>query len=129
MNPEHRNQPDDFESRTRSMFDASIERLDGRTRSKLTQARHAAVEELRQQRRRPWRRAWVPLSGITAAAVLAIWMTVGPIGRGTPGAEVPEVSLDEFELVAESPSIDLLEDVEFYAWIAQQSARPENSSG
>jgi hypothetical protein len=129
MNPEDRNQPDDFESRTRAMFDASIERLDGRTRSKLTQARHAAVEELRQQRRRPWRRAWVPLSGITAAAVLAIWMTVGPIGRGTPGAEVPEVSLDEFELVAESPSIDLLEDVEFYAWIAQQSARPENSSG
>ena len=128
MNPEDRNQPDDFESRTRAMFDASIERLDGRTRSKLTQARHAALEELRQQRRRPWRRAWVPLSGITAA-VLAIWMTVGPIGRGTPGAEVPEVSLDEFELVAESPSIDLLEDVEFYAWIAQQSARPENSSG
>lgn len=128
MNPEHHNQPNDFEARTRAMFDASVERLDGRTRSKLTQARHAAVEELRQQRGRPWRRAWVPLSGVTAAAVLAIWMTVGPLGRDT-GSEVPEVSLDEFELVAESPSIDLLEDVEFYAWIAQQSVRPENSSG
>jgi hypothetical protein len=109
-----------FEERARELFAASVERLDGRTRSKLTQARHAAAEELRKQHAQPWRRlshAWLPLSGAAAATVLAVWMTISPVGPEN-GRDMP---LDELDLVAGQANIDLLEDVEFYAWIAQQS--------
>jgi hypothetical protein len=126
VNTEPQLKPTVLEERTRALFDESVEQLDGRTRSKLTQARHVAVEELRQQRAQPWRRtlsqAWLPLSGAAAAAVLAVWMTMSPIGQDTLNNGIArDVPLDDLELVAGQANIELLEDVEFYAWIAQQS--------
>jgi hypothetical protein len=116
----------EFEARTRALFDDSLEQLDGRTRSRLTQARHAALEELRAQRRNPWRRAWLPLGGATVAAVLAVWITVGQLGTAT-GPEGTALPLEDFDVVAEAPSLDLLEDVEFYTWIAREPIRGENN--
>lgn len=117
----------EFEARTRALFEQSVENLDGRTRSRLTQARHAALEELRAARTPAWRRGWVPLSGVAAAAVLAVWMTLSPGNQeGQPNdAGVP---IDELELFAESPSLDLLQDVEFYAWIAAETPETQNGN-
>ena len=39
-----------LEARSRELFEESVERLGARKRSRLTQARHAALEELRQAR-------------------------------------------------------------------------------
>jgi hypothetical protein len=115
----------EFEARTQVLFEESVERLDGRTRSRLTQARHAALEELRAQRKHPLRRAWVPLGGVTIAAVLAVWVTVGQLGPAPEdGASLP---LDDFDVVAAAPDLELLQDVEFYTWIAHEPVRGENN--
>jgi hypothetical protein len=117
----------ELEARTRALFEQSVENLDGRTRSRLNQARHAALEELRAVRTQPWRRAWIPLSGAAAAAVLAIWITLSPGGQeGQPNES--GVPIDDLELVAESPSLDLLRDVEFYAWIAEGTPEAQNGN-
>jgi hypothetical protein len=107
-----------FEERTRSLFKASVESLDGRTQSKLTQARYAALEELNPARARAWRRGRAALAGVTAAGVLAAW--IGFTNLGSPAPEAGELPLDDFDMVAEAPNLELIEDVEFYAWIAEQ---------
>lgn len=109
-----------FEARTRSLFAESVESLDGRTRSRLTQARNAALEALPSRGAPRWRRAWIALSGVTAAAVLAVWVTLGSGGNQTQSQELRAVMLDDLDIVADATELDLLEDVEFYAWVAQE---------
>ena len=110
-----------IETPARELFDESVERMDAATRSRLTQARHAALAEL--ARPRLLRSAWVPV-GALAAAVLAVAIWTGP----QPGdqatlrlAAVP--AADEFEMLTLDEDLDMLgEDVEFYAWAASADA-------
>ena len=46
---------DDFEKRTRALLEESVTRIDGRIRSRLNQARHAALAELERPRKPFWR--------------------------------------------------------------------------
>jgi hypothetical protein len=46
----------DLEKRTREVLEESTARLDGRTLSRLTQARHAALDQLQQPVHRRWSR-------------------------------------------------------------------------
>ena len=64
----------DFERRTKRVFDDSVAGLDAATRSRLTQARHRALEE-RQSARGGWRWSLVP-AGTLAATALVVWFTV-----------------------------------------------------
>ena len=118
-NPEHRDNSahKDLETLAQAAFSASLDSIDGRTRSKLTQARHAAVAELRKSRERLWQRAALGLAGLSAA-MLAVWIAIGQWTSPTPG----EVPLDDLDLVANAPNLELLEDVEFYVWVAHQPA-------
>ncbi len=115
-----------FEESSRAHFEASVESIDGRTRSRLNQARQAALSELRARRAHPWRNAWMPLSGVAVAAVLAVWMTLGqgmktgPLDNGLP--------VEDIEIFADAPSLDLLQDVEFYAWVAEETANAANEN-
>jgi hypothetical protein len=106
----------EFEERTRAAFEASVDALDGRTRSKLTQARHAALAELNATGSRTWTRARMVLAGATAAGILAVWIGFGDLGSPPAG----ELLLEDFDIAAEGPNLELLQDVEFYAWIADQ---------
>lgn len=117
----------DFESRSRELFDASVERLDGRTRSRLTQARHAALEQL--SARGPWRQGLrLPAAGLAMVALAAIvvfdWTRVEP-----PAGAQGGLPLDDFDIVAESGELEMLQDVDFYVWLADGAALPENHSG
>lgn len=107
--------PGALETRAQALFEDSVERLDARTRSRLTQAHHAALDELRRTRVAPARWLWAPIGGI--AAVAAAILLVGRLGTGLvhPGA----APLEELE-AAGVESVELLEDVEFYAWLAEQ---------
>jgi len=107
-------EPTEFEKRTRTLLEESSGRLDGRTLSRLTQARHAALDQLRKPARAPWWRWSVP-AGAAAAAVLAVVIWVGrpPI--------VDPKSVDDFELLTDADAPDFVddgEDVEFYEWAA-----------
>src|SRR5690242_13089414 len=100
----------DFEKRTREVLEESATRLDGRTRSRLTQARHAALAGLDEPARQWWR-AYVPAGAAAAAAVLAVMFYTGQ-----PGV-VPAPVVDDTEILA--ADVDFTEDsddVEFYEW-------------
>jgi len=106
--------PTDFEKRTREVLDESTGRLDGRTRSRLTQARHAALAQL-EQPARYWWRSYVPAGAAAAVAVLAVVMWPGPVERPVASP------VDDIELLADADAPDFVDDgddLEFYEWAA-----------
>ncbi|HZF26991.1 MAG TPA: hypothetical protein VEZ88_12070 [Steroidobacteraceae bacterium] len=112
MKPDN-NEPDAFEERARELLEESANRLDGSVRSRLTQARFAAVEEARRARHSFAWRAWIPAGALAAAAVLAVVLWNGQ--TFAPGAQN---SLDDLELVADGENFELLENLDFYEWVA-----------
>jgi len=114
-----------LETRSKELFEESLARIDARTRSRLTQARHAALDELNRRHSSRW--LWAPAGGLAAAAAIAAFLIARPgIESTTPGTP----PLEELEAVAGVENIELLEDVEFYAWLAEQNgATPEANSG
>lgn len=114
-----------FERRARQAFDASVEALDGRTRSRLTQARHAA---LAQAGGRPGARWFgvAPLAGVSAAlvAALLLWPRAPEIPPGNGTVD------DEFEIALAGDDLDLVsEDLAFYALVETQAAGPGGGVG
>jgi hypothetical protein len=103
-----------FEERAKAAFDASVESLDGRTRSALTQARHAALAQAATSKRVGWQ-VWGPLSGIAAAAFVLVVMFTPALQRlqhpegGTP--------FDDLDIIADAENFEMLEDLDFYVWL------------
>src|SRR5690242_14091171 len=111
---------DEFEKRAKEVLEESTARLDGRTRSRLTQARHAALAELARPERHWWR-TYVPAGAAAAVAVLAVVILSGRPG----GPAAPPVSpVDDLELLADAEAQELVddgEDLEFYEWAAGET--------
>lgn len=115
---------DPVEGRSRALFDDSVERIDARTRSRLNQARQRALDEIKKgSTRRYWLAA--PLGGLAAAALVAVILIRGGGETGAPSPENGGLLLDDFDIVADSDSFDMIRDVEFYSWLADES----NNSG
>ena len=113
-------EPTDFEKRSREVLEESSGRLDGRTLSRLTQARHAALDQLQRSARAPWWRWSVP-AGAAAAAVLAVVIWVGRPPVEGPATLASLKSVDDFELLTDGDAPDFVddgEDVDFYEWAA-----------
>ena len=124
----------EFEKRTRALLEDSVQRVDGRIRSRLNQARHAAIEEAS---RRPsfWRRfTLMPAAGAVAAAVLVafvIWPhshTGQPLTAETSG----RAGMEDLDLLADSDALELVSDEtdtgQFYEWAVDQADSNEASS-
>jgi anti-sigma-K factor RskA len=114
------NEPTPFEKRTQEILAESADRLDGRTRSRLTQARHAALDQL-QRPARAWWRVYVPAGAAAAVAVLAVAMWAGrPPAVEAPVAQTAS-AVEDLELLADADAPDFVddgEDLEFYEWAA-----------
>jgi anti-sigma-K factor RskA len=111
--------PTPFEKRAQEVLEESTSRLDGRTLSRLTQARHAALAEA-QRPERHWWRSYVPAGAAAAVAVMAVVMW-----SGNPGDNKVAVAaanpMEDIELLADADSPDFAddgEDIEFYEWAA-----------
>lgn len=107
----------DIETRARELFDESVEAVDFATRSRLTQARQAALAELDRPRIRVAQ--WLPAAAAAtvAAIAVAVWM---PQERN---ADATVAAADDFELLTLGEDLDMLgEDVEFYAWATSTEA-------
>ena len=107
----------DIEKRARALFDESVEAVDFSTRSRLTQARQAALAELDRPRVRVAH--WLPAAAAAtvAAIAVAVWM---PQERTT---DASVAAADDFELLTLGEDLDMLgEDVEFYAWATSTEA-------
>ena len=107
-----------FEKRAKEVLDESAGRLDGRTRSRLTQARHAALARLEQPQRFGWR-AYVPAGAAAGAAVLAVVMYTGK-PTTDPATMASASAAEDMELLADADAdfVDDGEDLEFYEWAA-----------
>jgi len=113
-----------FETRSRALFQDSVDGLDMRTRSRLTQARSMALEAA-QRNRRSWLfgwKMWAPAAGVTAAAILGVGLWIGsPLGHhaATLATNV-QSNLEDLDLVASTDegSADAMEmlqdDIDFY---------------
>jgi hypothetical protein len=124
---------DSFEERTKALFHDSVDGLDYALRSRLTQARNAALEAAASSRR-PWFArlgVWSPAAGVTAAAVLGAFLWLGsPLGQHAVTLADGQSNFEDLEIVASSEegsadAMDLLQDdIEFYDW-AEKAANSE----
>jgi hypothetical protein len=122
---------DVFEERSRALFLESVDGLDFALRSRLTQARSAALEAA--ARRPSWfsRIGLLAPAGVTAAAVLGAFLWLGsPMGQHAfTVANDGQSNLEDLELVASTDegsgdAMDMLQDdIEFYDW-AEKAASP-----
>jgi hypothetical protein len=125
------NEQSSFEEHGRRLFEASVENLDMRVRSRLTQARHAALDATAgSPLRLPSLPVWSGAAGVTAAVVLAVSIWVGnPMAHphhAPPVAET-QAGLEDLDLVASSdesvaPMEMLQNDIDFYEWAADKTA-------
>ncbi len=125
--------PTALEERSRALFHDSVDSVDFAIRSRLTQARHAAIEAASASRR-PWFSriaVLTPAAGVTAAAVLGAFLWLGsPLGQHAVTVADGQSNLEDLEIVASSDegsadAMDMLQDdIEFYAW-ADKAANSE----
>jgi hypothetical protein len=110
---------DRFEKRTQEVLVESTARLDGHTRSRLTQARHAALDQLAHPAR-VWWRSYVPAGAAAGVAVLAVVLWSGP-AENLPLVTQAGGSVDDIDLLVDAEAPDFAtdgEDLEFYEWAA-----------
>jgi hypothetical protein len=123
----------EFEKRTRELLADSVQRVDGRIRSRLNQARHAALEEAA-KRPSVWRRfSLMPAAGAVAAAVLVALFLWPHSHWGDSGTESSgRAGVEDLDLLADSDALDLVSDEtdtgQFYEWAVDQSESNEASS-
>ncbi len=120
MDSENVRKDRDFEERTKLLFEQSVAALDGQTRSKLTQARYRALEELAGKRQAIWSRSWLPAGAVAAVALLSLMLWQGqmaPVADG--GFDVAAVT--DLEILLGEEELDMIEELEFYAWLEEQA--------
>ncbi len=109
-----------FERQTRELLTASTEALDGQTRSRLTQARFAALAEVEKRTSRPPFRVpgrWLPAGAVAGAAILALAVFIAR-PPGSPGVPLADVSpVEDAEILASNDEPELYaDDADFYEW-------------
>jgi hypothetical protein len=104
----------DLEIKARDAYRDSLAGIDGATRSRLTQARHRALEELPKRRSTGWR--WVPAGVAAAAAVVTVLLVVSP-GSGLDERVVIVEAPDDLEILLGEDELEMIDELEFYAWI------------
>lgn len=129
----------DFERRSRLVLEESVLRIDGRVRSRLNQARQAAVEAASTRRRAVFWRFFslVPTTASAAAAALVVAMVLWHRG---PESEVPPLTnvvgdshpIADLDLLADGEGLDMVQDGDgsgsFYEWAADQSEASGNET-
>ncbi len=120
-----------LEERSRQVLEESAARLDGRTLSRLTQARYAALEQAKKPER-VWWRQFAPAGAVAAVAVLAVVMYAG---RPDAPLAVPTAAVDtavEVDMFADVDALELAEEgdeLEFYEWATLEAGDADASLG
>ena len=112
-----------FERNARVVLEQSLSRIDGRTRSRLNQARQAALEAAGARRTAWWRSlTLMPTVGAAAAALLVAVV----LWHRQPAGEPPVLEAqhaEDMDLLADSEALELLDgwDGPFYEWATAQT--------
>ena len=133
---------EEFARRTRTLLEGSVETLSGRTRSRLTRARHAALEQrgplagLRSAAGYTAWRNWLP-AGAVAGAVMAVLLLIGHM-PAPEGQQASVASGEDLELLADRDALALAQDqaaqegeldYEFYDWAVSTAQDPAGGLG
>jgi len=96
----------------KTLFDDSVDGLDGEVQSRLNQGRQRALAELDSSAVRfgSWSQ-WVPVTGIAAAAVIAVAL----LNVDSSSELNPPLVVSDFELLLNDDTFEMLEDLEFYS--------------
>jgi hypothetical protein len=106
--------------RATALLDRSVDDLDAPTLSRLTRARHAAIEAAQPAARR----RWFVGAGLAAASVAALALGLGvhrfdaPTHASSAAAALDAADIDF--VTADDDAIDLYENLDFYAWLGAQ---------
>lgn len=103
----------DFEKRAQQLFAESVDALDGESLSRLNRGRQRALETAA---RRPALLRYAPLGGLVAAAAFAVVMMQAP----AVAPLAPTDSAGDFEILLSEDSLEMLEELEFFAWMDMQ---------
>jgi len=116
-----------LEKRSGALFQDSVESVDFAMRSRLTRARHAALEAAAGAQPRQHLLGmpmWKPIAGVAAAALLGVALWYGPLSGTLAGnhgvTNDSQNTLDDLDIVASSDpgsvdAIDMLQDdLDFY---------------
>ena len=113
-----------FERTARTLLEESVSRIDGRTRSRLNQARHAALAAVGARRRSWWRGlTLMPAAGVLAALLVAVVVWHREPASELPILEAQHSEMEDMDLLADSEALELLDewDGPFYEWATSQS--------
>lgn len=104
--------------RIRRLLDDSLADFDASTLSRLNQARQKALAELPKPRRWHW---WQPALGLALASALMVMLL--PQRMVEPSVTPAAAKLSELDmaLLDNADELELLEDLEFYAWLEQEA--------
>lgn len=91
-------------------FDASVDKLDAATLSRLNRGRQAALA-LATRPNHVWMN-WMPATGAAAAVLIAVFAL-----RGPGDIDVMSAPASDLEILLGEESIEMLEDLEFYSWL------------
>ncbi len=127
--------PGELERRLKGLLEESVAHVDGRIRSRLNQARHAAIVEASRPRRPALLRPFVlmPTAGALAAAALVAFV----LWPHSPQVEIPMTaeaghSMEDLDLLADCDGLDLVSSEEsdgsFFEWAADQTDTNETST-
>lgn len=122
----------EFERQSQAVLDESVARLDGRTRSRLNQARQRALLEAESLAASPWKKWFsvgtlMPAGAVAAVALVALTLWSGPRGVDVPDAVArgdATSTFEDLELLADNDAFDdegQLADYEFYEWAAAEA--------
>ena len=123
-----------FEQRIRSLLADGAQQAAGHVRSRLTQARHAAVAQAPTSTaaRISWRgpHVWMPAAGLAAAAAAVAFMLWPHGSRPSAPAGATAVATGDLDLLTDRDGLTLVEhgDGEFYEW-AVYEARTQQGAG
>ena len=109
-----------LEAHAKQAFDRSVSEIDAPTRSRLTQARYRALQELSPAavRRSFWRWPLAPAGAIAAAALVALLMFSQREPATEPALQAAAVA--DLEILLGEEDLEMLEELEFYAWLEEQ---------
>jgi hypothetical protein len=111
-----------LEQRSRDLFNEQVANHDGRTRSRLNQARQAALEAARSNNK--WSGAgWLVPTGSMAALALVGIVSLQLLGpdQALNGESVVVASVvDDLEVITANAELELLQNMDFYLWLDSQ---------
>ncbi|MBS0580234.1 MAG: hypothetical protein JSR36_13350 [Proteobacteria bacterium] len=124
----------EFERNARAVLAESVQRIDARTRSRLNQARHAALAAAaRPQRRWLGGLGLMPVAGAAVVVLAAVLLWHHPPAGNMGLVDGQHLTVEDMDLLADSEGLDLVEQGDgsgsFYEWAVAQADANGQSDG